>query len=117
MTNSIFTKTLCAAAALALTATSFSNTASAQSHTTSTAVVNYSDLDRTSDVGRATFEVRIKGAIRKVCGSYDTRNLKDSMDHRNCVDEANLSAKRASVTVMAAAAAGTPIETAMVINN
>ncbi len=117
MTNSIFSKAMIAVAAIAVTTTGFSAAASAQSRVTRTAVVEYSDLDLTTDAGRSTFNGRIKGAVRRVCGTHNARVLYEARDHSNCVEEANLSAKRASVTIMAAAATGKPLQTAMVVKN
>ena len=117
MTNSMMSKTLMAAAAVALTTVSFASTANAATQTTRTVAVQYGDLDLNSAEGRSTFQGRIKGAVRKVCGSYNTREIKAVQDYSNCVDQANLSANRATVTIMAAAAAGVPIETTMVLNN
>ena len=117
MSNSIFTKALCAAAAVAITATGFSASAQAQDRIVRTAAVSYADLDLASEDGKATLEARLKGAVRKVCGGYNAKDLADTMDHRACMQEAGASAKRASVTLLAAAAAGEPIETAMVISN
>lgn len=117
MLNNIFTKALCAAAAIAVTATGFSASANAQSRTVRTAVVDYADLDLNSEDGQATLQGRLKGAVRKVCGSYDSKNLVDVRDHGVCMDQANASAQRASVTIMAAAKSGKPLETAMAISN
>ncbi|AMO72932.1 UrcA family protein [Sphingorhabdus sp. M41] len=117
MSNSIFTKTLCAAAAIAVTATGFSASASAQSRVVRTAVVDYADLDLNSEDGQSTLQGRLKGAVRKVCGSYDAKSLVDMQDHSVCMNEANASAQRASVTIMAAAKSGAPVKTAMVISN
>ncbi len=117
MSNTIFTKALCAAAAIAVSATGFSVSANAQTRVVRTAVVNYADLDLDSDDGRATLQGRLRGAVRKVCGSYDSRSLAEMRDHGICMDEANASAQRASVTIMAAAKSGKPVETAMVISN
>ncbi|WP_417819104.1 UrcA family protein [Tritonibacter scottomollicae] len=117
MSNSMFTKTLCAAAAIALTATGFSVSANAQNRTVRTAVVNYGDLDLTSEDGRSTLQGRLKGAVRKVCGGYDSKSLVDAQDHGVCIEEASASAQRASVTIMAAAKSGKPVETTMVISN
>ncbi len=117
MSNNIFTKALCAAAAIAITATGFSASANAQSRTVRTAIVNYTDLDLNSEDGQATLQGRLKGAVRKVCGSYDPKNLVDVQDYGVCMDQANASAQRASVTIMAAAKSGKPVETAMVISN
>tara|TARA_R110000824_G_scaffold225065_2_gene412712 strand:+ start:27 stop:380 length:354 start_codon:yes stop_codon:yes gene_type:complete len=117
MTNSIFTKTLCAAAAIAVTVTGFSASANAQNRTVRTAVVSYADLDLDSENGQSTLQGRLKGAVRKVCGSYDSKNLIDAKDHGVCMEQANASAQRASVTIMAAAKSGKPVETAMVISN
>ena len=117
MTNSIVTKALCAVAAVAVSMTSLSASASAQSHTVRTAVVEFGDLDLTSAEGKATLDGRLKGAVRQVCGGYDSRNLVDAADHRNCVDEASATAKRASVTLIAAAATGAPLQTSMVLSN
>jgi|TARA_R110002049_G_scaffold31913_3_gene107144 UrcA family protein len=117
MSNSIFTKALCAAAAIAMTATGFSAGANAQSRIVRTAAVEYADLDLNSEDGQATLQGRLKGAVRKVCGAYDSKNLADMQDHRICMSEANSSAQRASVTIMAAARSGKPSETAMMISN
>lgn len=117
MSNSIFTKSLCAAAAIAVTATGFSVSAHAQSRIVRTAVVNYADLDLNSEDGQSTLQGRLKGAVRKVCGSYDPKSLVDMQDHGSCVEEASASARRASVTIMAAVRSGKPVETAMVISN
>ncbi|WP_417618176.1 UrcA family protein [Parasphingorhabdus sp.] len=117
MSNAIFTKVLCAAAAVAITATGFSASANAQSRVVRTATVDYADLDLNSEDGQQTLKGRLKGAVRMVCGSYDSKNLVDVRDHGVCMDQANASAQRASVTLMAAAKSGKPIETAMVISN
>ncbi|PHR14313.1 MAG: hypothetical protein COA41_17220 [Sphingopyxis sp.] len=117
MSNTIFTKTLSAAAAIAMTATGFSATAHAQDRTIRTAAVEYADLDLTSEDGQSTLQGRLKGAVRKVCGSFDAKNLVDTQDHRVCMNEAQASAQRASVTIMAAVKSGKPLATAMVISN
>lgn len=117
MTNSIFTKAACAAAAIAVTATGFSVSANAQNRTVRTATVEYADLDLNSEDGQSTLQGRLKGAVRTVCGSYDSKNLVDMQDHGTCMEEANASAQRASVTIMAAAKSGKPVETALVISN
>ena len=117
MSNNVITKALCAAAAIAITATGFSASANAQSRIVRTAVVSYADLDLNSENGRSTLQGRLKGAVRKVCGSYDSKSLVDMQDHGVCVEQANASARRATVTILAAAKAGKPVETAMVISN
>ena len=117
MSNSIFNKALCAAAAIAVTSTGFAASANAQARTERTATVSYADLDLTSEDGKATLQGRLKGAVRKVCGRYDSKNLVDVQDHGKCMDQASASAKRATVTIMTAAASGQPVETAMVISN
>ncbi|NCN83526.1 MAG: UrcA family protein [Sphingomonadales bacterium] len=117
MSNTIFTKALCAAAAIAVTATGFSASAQAQSRIMRTATVDYADLDLTSEDGQSTLQGRLKGAVRKVCGTYDPKSLVDVQDHAVCMNEAQASAQRASVTLMAAVKAGKPVETAMVISH
>ena len=117
MSNSAFTKTLCATAAVAITVTGLSASAQAQNRIVRTAIVSYADLDLNSDDGRSTLQGRLKGAVRKVCGGYDPKSLVDMQDHGSCMEQANASAQRARVTIMAAVAAGEPIETAMVISN
>lgn len=117
MSNNNFTKALCAAAAIAVTATGFSVSANAQSRITRTATVDYADLDLTSQDGQSTLQGRLKGAVRKVCGSVDSKSLTDVLDHGACMQEAKASAQRASVTIMAAAKSGKPVKTAMVISN
>ena len=117
MSNIIFTKALCAAAAIAVSATGFSVSASAQNRTQRSVEVSYADLDLNSEDGQATLQGRLKGAVRKVCGSYDSKNLVDLQDHGACIQEAKASAQRASVTIMAAAKSGKPVKTAMAISN
>ncbi|MEO0441266.1 MAG: UrcA family protein [Pseudomonadota bacterium] len=116
MLKAVFTKGLVAAAAVAVSATGLSATASAQERIVRTAVVHYDDLDLASAEGRETLEGRLKGAVRKVCGSYRRGTLDETLDHQTCMAEAKSSAKRAQVTIMAAAASGEPVETAMVIS-
>jgi len=107
MKTNIFSKSLFAAAAVAVTTIGFSASASAGNRTERTAVVEYGDLDLTTEDGKATFNGRIKGAMRKVCGSFDAKSLVDQRDHSACMDQAQQSASRASVTILAAADAGT----------
>ncbi len=107
MKNSILSKSLFAAAAIAVTATGFSASASAQGRITKSVEVSYADLDLTSAEGQSTLDGRIKGAVRQVCGSYDSKSLSEMADHGDCVEEANLSAKRAKVSLIARAEAGT----------
>lgn len=106
MKTNIFSKSLFAAAAVAVTAVGFSTSASAGNRTVRTAVVEFADLDLTSEEGKSTFDGRIKGAVRQVCGGYDTKSLVDLRDHADCMNEAQQSANRASVTILAAAEAG-----------
>lgn len=117
MLKAVFTKGLVAAAAVAVTATGLSaTTASAQERIVRTAIVHYDDLDLASTEGRETLEGRLKGAVKQVCGSNRRALLAETLDHQNCVAEAKASATRAKVTIMAAAASGEPVETAMVIS-
>lgn len=116
MKNSILNKGLYTAAAIALTATGFTASASAQARTTKSVEVSYADLDLSSDAGQNILDGRIKGAVRKVCGGYERMNLSQIADHSNCVEEANLSAKRAKVSLIAQATAGTLRETAMIVD-
>lgn len=115
MKRSIFPRTVFAATCAILVATGTSTAASAQWREVRTATVGYGDLNLLSDEGKATLQGRIRGAIRSVCGTYDTRSIKDRMDHNQCWEEASTSARQASVTIMAEAAAGKLKETAMVI--
>lgn len=117
MPNSVITKSLCAAAAVAITVAGFSASAQAQNRIVRTAIVNYADLDLNSEDGQSTLQGRLKGAVRKVCGGYDPKSLVDTQDHGSCMEQANASAQRAKVTIMAAVAAGEPVETALVISN
>lgn len=111
MKTNMISKSLFAAAAVAVTAAGFSTSAMAGNRTERTAIVEYGDLDLTSEDGKSTFNGRVKGAVRQVCGSYDSKSIADQRDHSSCMDEANLSASRASVTILAAADAGTLKET------
>ena len=116
MLKAVFTKGLIAAAAVAVSATGLSATANAQEKIVRTAIVHYDDLDLASAEGRETLEGRLKGAVKQVCGSNQRTLLSETLDHQNCMAEAKASATRAKVTIMAAAASGEPIETAMVIS-
>lgn len=107
MRNSILSKGIFAAAAIAVTATGFSASASAQGRTTKSVEISYADLDLTSAEGRSSLDGRIKGAVRQVCGTYDRKSLHDAADHGTCVEEAKMSAKRAKVSLIARAEAGT----------
>ncbi len=107
MKHSILSKGLFAAAAIAVTVTGFSASASAQGRITKSVEVSYADLDLTSAEGQQTLDGRIRGAVRQVCGSYDPKNLRDSVDHKGCLKEAKMSAKRAKVSLIARAEAGT----------
>lgn len=115
MNNSILTKGFFAAAAIAVAATGFSASASAQNRTVKSVTVSYADLDLTSADGQSSLDGRIKGAVRQVCGSYNSKDLGDTLDHRGCTKEAKLSAKRAKVSLIAKAQAGTLSEGAIVI--
>lgn len=116
MLKAVFTKGLVAVAAVAVTAVGLSATASAQERIVRTAIVHYDDLDLATSEGRDTLDGRLKGAVKQVCGSYRRGTLDETLDHQNCMAEAKASATRAKVTLMAAAASGEPIETAMVIS-
>jgi len=115
MAKSQFTRTVFTAAFATLVATGLSATTNAQAREVRTAFVEYGDLNLLSDAGKATLEGRIKGAIRKVCGSYNTRDVRDMMDHSKCRKQASRSAKQATVTILTAAAEGKLKDTAMVV--
>ncbi|MEH6758014.1 MAG: UrcA family protein [Parasphingorhabdus sp.] len=114
MKNSIWSNAI-VAAALAVTATGFAASASAQNRISKSVEISYADLDLTSATGQATLDGRIKGAVRQVCGSYNSKDIRDTADHRGCVEEARLSAKRAKVSLMAKVKAGEASQSAMVI--
>ncbi|MEW4467708.1 UrcA family protein [Parasphingorhabdus sp. JC815] len=120
MKNAILNKGLCVAGAItamAVSAAGFSTTANAQIRETRSVEVSYADLDLTTADGQLTLEGRLKGAVKQVCGSFDRRSLHEMADHGNCVEEANLTANRAKVSLIAQAKAGTLRETAMVIGD
>jgi UrcA family protein len=116
MKNSVLNKSLFAAAAIAVSVTGLSVSASAQSRITKSVEVSFADLDLATNAGQQILDGRIKGAVRKVCGSYDSRNLREMNDHGNCIQEANLSAKQAKVSLIAQAKAGKLRKTAMVVD-
>ncbi|MEP3224964.1 MAG: UrcA family protein [Parasphingorhabdus sp.] len=115
MTQSNLSKAIFAATALAVTATGFSAAANAQGRITKSVEVSYADLDLTSTEGQSALDGRIKGAVRKVCGGFDSKNLRDAVDHSNCMQEAKQSAKRAQVSLIARAEAGTLGSSSVVI--
>ena len=117
MTKTLLNKALMAAVAVAVSTAGFAASANAQNRTVKSVAVEYGDLDLASVEGKTTLEGRIKGAVRQVCGSYDAKSLRDMADHGNCMDQANSSAQRATVTIMAAAAAGKPVKTALLVQN
>jgi UrcA family protein len=47
-------------------------------------VVNYADLDLSSDYGARTLMRRISGAARMVCSPPSDRQLADAADYQNC---------------------------------
>lgn len=115
MSNSILTKTIGTAVAATLSFAGISASANAQDRIIRSVEVQYADLDLTSEGGKEALQNRLRGAVRTVCGGYDSRNLRDTIDYRQCTGEARQSAKKATVTLLAAAAAGKPLETAMII--
>jgi UrcA family protein len=53
-------------------------------------VVRYGDLNLASANGRATFQIRLKGAVETVCGPQaDLRNFDEAADYKACVAKAS----------------------------
>ena len=63
--------------------------------------VAYSDLDLNSASGQKTLAVRIKAAVREVCGEPDSRDLKTNHLQQICKAEAMRSAQIQSANVVA----------------
>jgi UrcA family protein len=74
--------------ALAIAAASLvADIASAKEQGAST-VVRYSDLDLTQSADAARLYARLKYASKKVCNSYDTRELRTQSLYASCFDAA-----------------------------
>ena len=97
-------KAILSAVALSVAAVGVAVPANAE---TRSVAVQYGDLDLASAEGKATLKGRLKGAVRKVCGTADIRNQKESADVENCNVQANQTARKAVVTIMTASQAGT----------
>lgn len=118
MTLNPMTKTLCAAVALSLSGLTLTSVVQAETRSYRTAAVAYGDLDLASAAGQATLQSRIKAAVRRVCGSGMGRQaLSAAMDAQRCHAEAMASAKRASVSLIAAARSGKPAQTSFLVGN
>ena len=97
-------KAILSAVALSVAAVGVAVPANAE---TRSVKVEYGDLDLASAEGKTTLQGRLKGAVRTVCGAADNRNLKEIADVSNCEAQANQTARKAVVTIMAASQAGT----------
>jgi UrcA family protein len=62
--------------------------ASAEDHGAVKTVVNYSDLDLTQSADTARLYARLQYASKKVCSSYDSRELRMQERHAACYDAA-----------------------------
>lgn len=75
--------------ALAVVAASLvADIASAKEHGAVSAVVGYSDLDLTQSSDAARLYARLKYASRKVCNSYESREMRMQALHAACYDAA-----------------------------
>jgi UrcA family protein len=60
-------------------------------------VVRYDDLNMATASGRATFQVRLKGAVQAVCGPQaDPRSFREMAGYKACVAKASHDASRSS---------------------
>ena len=50
--------------------------------------VSYNDLDLTSEAGRDRLDERLRLAVKQVCGSADSRDLREMLQVRRCRREA-----------------------------
>jgi UrcA family protein len=66
----------------------FANVASAQGGTAVSTVVAYSDLDLSMSGDAARLYSRLQYAAKKVCNSYDSRNLRTMEKHEACYADA-----------------------------
>lgn len=75
--------------ALAIAAASLvADIASAKEHDAVSTVVGYSDLDLTQSSDTARLYARLQYAAKKVCNSYDSRELRMKERHAACYDSA-----------------------------
>lgn len=65
-------------------------------------VVRYSDLDLSSPAGRDRLQLRIKNAVKQVCGSAPAFTSKEREDLKNCETTAYRNASPQSARVIAA---------------
>lgn len=85
----MFNRALLSAAALGLAA--FAAPLAAQDNS---AVVEFGDLDLTTEAGRATLDSRLTRAVRNVCGGYPSRtSLAQLGAYYSCVADARASYK------------------------
>jgi UrcA family protein len=118
MTLNPMTKTLCAAVALSLSGLTLTSVVQAETRSYHTAAVAYGDLNLASEAGQATLQSRIKAAVRRVCGSGVGRaTLSEVLDEQRCHAQAMASAKRASVSLIAAARSGYSAQTSFLVGN
>ncbi len=87
--------------AMALCATGFSGAAFAQSEAPASVSVPYSDLNLASADGQKTLAIRIKSAVRSVCGDANGRDLKANQLHQQCKAQAMRRAEIRSNNVIA----------------
>ena len=64
--------------------------------------VHYSDLDLSSPAGRERLQVRIRQAVKQVCGSPRAFAIKERQDIIACTKQANLKAAPESAQIIAA---------------
>ena len=64
--------------------------------------VHYSDLDLSSPAGRERLQVRIRQAVKHVCGSPRAFAIKERQDIIACTKQANLKAAPESAQIIAA---------------
>lgn len=103
MSPRFLSKSLFAVAALAASAAVVSPALAGVTGHVRTAIVSYADLDLTTEAGVDTLNGRIRRAAADVCGAPMPMSLLDFADMKACRAEAVASARRAAVTVIAAA--------------
>ena len=77
----------------ALAALSLALTATPASAQTTSVTVPISDLDLTTEAGKATLENRIEAAKTRVCGTVEVRQVREGADRQRCLEETEASVR------------------------
>lgn len=77
----------------ALAALSLALTTTPASAQTTSVTVPISDLDLSTEAGKATLESRIETAKARVCGTVEVRQVREGADRQRCLEETEASVR------------------------